>query len=51
MTILLFSGCADLEENSSFPEQYDNSPEGLENLEVLSLDDQRLAGALQSLDE
>lgn len=51
MTILLLNGCADLEENSRISKQNDYSPEGLQNLEVLSLNDQRLASALQSLDE
>lgn len=50
-TILFFNGCTHLEEDSKFSEKQNNLPEGLESLEILSLNDQRLTMAMKSLDE
>lgn len=49
-TILFLSGCTH-EEDSKPSEKHDFLPEGLESLEFLSLNDQRLATAVKSLDE
>jgi hypothetical protein len=49
-TILLFNGCTQLEEDSKLSEEQDYLPEGLTHSEVLPLNDQRLATAIESLD-